>query len=113
MMQNMIGMESKKGNKRKEQVIINILRIGHCKLNKTLHVMEKHLAGLCDDCQEEETIKHIFISCKKYMQEFKNQLREIGIVEYNVKNTVTCGNNDQGRRCWFSFLRRTGLEGRM
>ncbi len=32
--------------------------------------------------------------CKKYIQErqeFKNQLREIGIVEYNVKNIVTCG----------------------
>ncbi len=53
---------------------------------------------------------------KKYIQErqeFKNQLREIGIGEYNVKNIVTCGNNDQGRRCLFSFLRRTGLEGRI
>ncbi len=87
MIQNMIGMESKKGNRRKEQVIIN--RLGqviinrHCKLNKTLHVMGKHPTGLCDECQEEETIKHIFISCKKYIQErqeFKYQLREIGIV---------------------------------
>ncbi len=69
MIQNMIGMESKKGNKRKEEVIINRLRIGHCKLNKTLHVMGKHPTGLCDECQEEETIKHIFISCKKYIQE--------------------------------------------
>ncbi len=59
MIQNMIGIESKKGNKRKEQVIINRLRIGHCKLNKTLHVMGKHPTGLCDECQEEETIKHI------------------------------------------------------
>ncbi len=30
--------------------------------------------------------------------------REIGIVEYNVKNIVTCGNNDQGRRYLFSFF---------
>ncbi len=78
--------------------------------------MGKHPTGLCDECQEEETIKHIFISCKKYIQErqeFKYQLREIGIVEYNVKNIVTCGNNDQGRRCLFSCLRRTGLEGRI
>ncbi len=107
MIQNMIGIESKKGNK-KEQVIINRLRIGHCKLNKTLHVMGKHPTGLCDECQEEETIKHILISCKKYIQErqeFKNQLREIGIGEYNVKNIVTCGNNDQGRRCLFSFFK--------
>ncbi len=29
---------------------------------------------------------------------------EIGIVEYNVKNILTCGNNDQVRRCLFSFL---------
>ncbi len=53
----------------------------------------------------------IIISCKKYIQEsqeFKSQLREIGIVEYNVKNIVTCGNNDQGRSCLFSFLMRTG-----
>ncbi len=107
MIQNMIDMESKKGNKRKEQVIINRLRIGHCKLNKTHHVTGKHPTGLCDECQEEETIKHI------ERQEFKNQLGEIGIVEYNVKNIVTCGNNDQGRRYLFSFLRRTGLEGRI
>ncbi len=114
MVQNMIDMESKTVIKMKEQVIINRLRIGHCKLNKSLHVMGKHPTGLCDECQEEETIKHIFISCKKYIQErqeFKYQLQEIGIVEYNVKNIVMCGNNDQGRRCLFSFLRRTGLEG--
>ncbi len=113
MIENMISMESKKGNKRKEQVIINRLRISHCKLNKTLHVMGNHPTGLCDDCQEEEIMKHIFISYKKYIQrqEFKNQLREICIVEYDVKNIVSCGNNDQGRRCLFSFLRRTGLEG--
>ncbi len=113
MIENMISMESKKGNKRKEQVIINRLRIGHYKLNKTLHVMGNHPTGLCDDCQEEETIKLIFISYKTYIQErqeFKNQLREICIVEYNVKNIVSCGNNDQGWRCMFSFLRRTGLE---
>ncbi len=68
MVQNMIDMESKTVIKMKEQVIINRLRIGHCKLNKSLHVMGKHPTGLCDKCQEEETIKHIFISCKKYIQ---------------------------------------------
>ncbi len=81
-------------------------------INKELQSLSSgHPTGLCDECQEEETIKHIFISCKKYIQErqeFKYQLREIGIVEYNVKNIVTCGNKDQGRRCLFSFLRRTG-----
>lgn len=116
MIQNRIGMESKKGGNRKEQVIINRLRIGHCKLNKTLHIIGKHPTGLCDECQEEETVNHIFISCKKYILErleFKNQLREIGILEYNVKNIVTYGNNDQGRRYLFNFLRRTGLERRV
>ncbi len=68
MVQNMIDMESKTVIKMKEQVIINRLRIGHCKLNKSLPVMGKHPTELCDKCQEEETIKHIFISCKKYIQ---------------------------------------------
>ncbi len=49
-----------------------------------------------------------------YKIEFKYQLREIGIVEYNVKNIGTCGNNDQELRfSLFSFLRRTKLEGRI
>ncbi len=50
MMHNMVSMGSKKGNRRKEHVIINRQRIGHCKLNKTLHVIGKHPTGLCDEC---------------------------------------------------------------
>ncbi len=31
--------------------------------------MGQHPTGLCDECQEEETMKHIFISYKTYIRE--------------------------------------------
>lgn len=38
---------------RREEVVLNRLRLGHCSLNKTLRLLGKQQTGLCKVCQEE------------------------------------------------------------
>ena len=49
--------------RRKEEVIIARLRIGHTFLNSTLFLLGKPQNGLCS-CQELETVHHVVMSCK-------------------------------------------------
>ncbi len=69
------------GNRREEAVMTR-LRLGHCSQNKTVKMIGKHQTGLCEGCQEEESVEHIIMTCKRYetqMQVMKNKLREIGV----------------------------------
>ena len=116
MIQNKVGSIREMSNRRTEQVVITRLRIGHCKLNGTLRMLGKHPTGQCDECQEEETVSHIFMSCRKCIkerQELKYSLQEIGIGQYNVKSILGCGKSEQGNKYLFYFLKRTGLERRI
>jgi len=86
--QNKVGIVREMSNRRKEQIMITRLRIGHSKLNVTLCILGKHPTGLCNECHEEETVSHILMSCRKFTQErqeLKHNLQEIGIGQYSVK----------------------------
>ena len=50
---------------RREAIVLCRLRIGHCGLNKTLHILGKHENGLCR-CGEVETVKHVLLECVLY-----------------------------------------------
>lgn len=50
---------------RKDQVIINRLRIGHTNISH-LHLITKTERGECDVCYTELSVKHILIDCPKY-----------------------------------------------
>ncbi|XP_072902389.1 uncharacterized protein [Hemitrygon akajei] len=50
--QNRVDMGRSRGVKRKEQVVISRLRIGHSNLNGNLAIINKHPTGFCDLCQE-------------------------------------------------------------
>lgn len=52
------------GNNKTEGIITR-LRMGHTGLNKTLHLIGKHPTGLCDHCQEEESVEHILCTSQK------------------------------------------------
>ena len=47
------------GMRRKEQVTIARMRIGHTLLNSTLFIIGKHQDGMCDECQQPETVPHV------------------------------------------------------
>ena len=42
--------------------------MGHCGLNHSLFTVGKHVSGLCE-CGSPETVKHVFLECKKYRTE--------------------------------------------
>lgn len=105
-----------KGRNRKEQVILSRLRMGHSNLNSTLHTMGKHPTGLCNYCQEKETVEHILISCGKYNQERQEmmaQLQSTEQIEGNVKNILDCAEKGQGTKYFFDYLKETGLDKRI
>ncbi len=59
---------------REDQVILTRLRMGHTKLNSTLHIIGKHSTGLCEICQVKETVDHVLLHCPRYEQE-RNELQ--------------------------------------
>ncbi len=52
------------GGHRREETVMTRLRLGHGALNKSLKMIGKHETGLCEWCQEEESVEHIIIRCR-------------------------------------------------
>lgn len=111
-------IQKKVGNRRKckgdnkTEGIITRLRMGHSGLNKTLHLIGKHPTGLCDHCQEEESVEHILCHCPKYITEreiLKEEAKEQGQVGINIADMLNGHNN----RSVLHFLRITGLINRI
>ncbi len=71
------------------------LRLGHSALNKSLKMIGKHETGLCEWCQEEESVEHIIIRCRRY---------EVQRVIMRILAQV---------RILLTFLRETGLFNRL
>ena len=63
-----IRYESNARNRREEN-ILNRLRVGSCLLNETLFKLNKHVNGLCDHCRQPETVQHLFFHCTKFNQQ--------------------------------------------
>ncbi len=100
-----------KGNNKTEGIITR-LRMGHTGLNKTLHLIGKHPSGVCDHCQEEESVEHILCHCQKYIAEreiLKKGIRKQSSLEISVKDILNGHNN----KSLLNYLRRTGLINRI
>ena len=71
------------------------LRLGHSALNKTLQLVGKHQNGLCEGCQEEETVEHVLMSCRSYEMEretMRNKMKDLGVQEFTLKNLLRMEN---------------------
>lgn len=71
-------MKSTRGSA-KEENVQSRLRLGHTRLNKTLHLTGKHPMSLCNYCQVEESVEHVLSQCQKYINErkiFRNSQQE-------------------------------------
>ena len=82
------------GMRRKQQVTIARMRIGHTLLNSTLFIIGKHQDGMCDECQQPETVPPVLIHCRRYSRERKElleTLRELGLEEISVKGILNLG----------------------
>lgn len=100
------------GWKRKDEVVISRLRLGHTYLNSTLFLLGKHQDGLCPDCRQPETVEHVLITCEKYSRErleFISELRHVGMAEVSIKSILDIGSSGKGKFWLFKYLTDTGL----
>ena len=52
---------------RKHEIILFRMRSGNIGLNTNLQKLGKHDTGLCDYCNQPETIQHYLLDCPKYL----------------------------------------------
>lgn len=99
------------GRNRREEVVLIRLRLGHCLLNKTLKLVGKHDTGLCEGCQEMETVEHVIMGCPKYEEQrrmMRIRLRECGVMGITLRGILNMGDRTQGK-ILVQYLRETGL----
>ncbi len=111
-----VGIVENKGRNRREETIMTRLRIGHNKLNSTLHIMEKHPTGFCDQCQIPETVEHVLINCSKHELQRMDMIKDmekVGLTGRGVKNVMDCSRSEQGMKYLICFLTKTGLMARI
>jgi hypothetical protein len=86
---------------RKEETIINHLRIGHTRLTHS-YLMSKDEPPLCDTCSVLLTVNHIITVCHKYNQ-YRNQ--------FHISQQIcqALGPNPQDVKNLILFLKKTKL----
>ena len=67
------------------EIVLTRLRLGHCALNKTLKMIGKHQTGMCEGCQEEESVEHELLHCRTY----------IGVQEFTLKGLLSMAETAQ------------------
>ncbi len=84
--QSKVGVGREMCKNWREETVITRLRIGHTGLNKTLHLIGKHTNGLCTQCNQPESVKHIIIECHTY--ENKRIILKEVFEKYKLKFTL-------------------------
>ncbi len=78
-------------------------------------MLGKHPNGLCEYCNDEETIPHVFIECRKYEQErgkMIEELRKNRIQELNVKVLIKRA-SEVNSKAFYDIIREMGLINRI
>lgn len=76
-LQKKVGIRWSGELKRREEVWITRLRIGHTGLNSGLHIVGKHQTGACMHCGEREGVGHVLVHCSAYSNEREKMQRAI------------------------------------
>ncbi len=100
---------------RREETVISRLKLGHCLLNKTLKLIGKHDTGMCEVCQEEESVEHVVLRCSRYdvqRELMRNKLREMEVQDITLKGLLSTQHRAQ-TRILMDFLRDTGVVNRV
>ena len=58
----------------------------HSKLNASLHLIGRHVNGLCRFCQEMETVEHVLLHCRRPVVRLarESMKRDLGTVSGRV-----------------------------
>ena len=98
---------------RKEEVMWSRLRMGHTKLNASLHLIGRHVSGLCGFCQESETVEHVLVRCRRPVIRLAREVlkRELGTISGRALSVESLLTNL--RPALFTFLFSTRLHVRI
>ena len=80
---------------RHNEILFFRLRTGYIKLNSYLNKIGFSTSKFCDTCQQEETVHHFLLQCKKYntyRQKMIEQLVHLGVTDFNT-TTLLAGKN--------------------
>ncbi|MGL5597690.1 MAG: ribonuclease H family protein, partial [Aeromonas sp.] len=94
--------------KRREEVIITRLRLGHSSLNGNLHKIRKHPSGFCRFCGETETVEHILLQCRAYNKEIQMLKTKIQTEGANNITLELILGNRKFRRLIIKYIIDTG-----
>lgn len=90
-----VGKGRESGRSRAEENIITRLRLGHTRLNSTMHLIKKEPTGLCKVCGVRETVEHAIMYCREYIvdrNELKNEIEKMG-EQFSTKYLLNSGRN--------------------
>ena len=113
--QKSIRVKKVGSGRRKEEMVLTRLRLGHSALNKTLQLIGKHQNGLCEECQEDETVEHVLVVCRRYETEretLRGKMRELKVQEVTTKSLLKMENRKHVK-VLIEYLRETGLYDRI
>ena len=64
------------------------LRTAHCSLNKYLLQRGHEEESLCTCYEEEETVEHFLLKCKKYIKQREKLVKEVGAGGVRIEKLV-------------------------
>uniref|UniRef100_A0A3B5R9A6 Reverse transcriptase domain-containing protein n=1 Tax=Xiphophorus maculatus TaxID=8083 RepID=A0A3B5R9A6_XIPMA len=112
--QKSVGDSNYMSGRRKEEVVMSRLRIGHSGLNSSLFKIGKHENGACNYCNQVETVEHVLLECDKYSEE--RQILKSLLSRKNIGlSMISLLDNKSSyvRNLLFRFLNNTGLMSRI
>ena len=74
---------------RRAESILHCLRMGNVGWNKSIRKVNRHESGLCDFCNEPETIEYFLYSCQRYVIPRSMMIAEADIHEGNIQHLLT------------------------
>ncbi|XP_014880361.1 uncharacterized protein LOC106941759 [Poecilia latipinna] len=112
--QKNIGQMRRTERIRREEIIISRFRIGHTGLNRSLFLIGKHQTGKCD-CGEDETLEHVIFSCRNYLMQRNNLIRNLSSMKmkFDIVDLLQKDSGSRGYEALFYFLKQCKLFNRI
>ena len=74
---------------RREECLLQQLRVGKCKLNFYLFEIKQHESGLCPGCKVFETIEHFLLNCSSFIRQRNTLLQKTKLHNPSIKQLLT------------------------
>jgi len=76
---------------RRYEITINRLKFGYCRLNAYLYRINRHPTGLCEKCEEMETIEHYIIHCDNDISRYIRAICATRNIDVTIENVIRDG----------------------